>query len=358
MANKSLVFQNWILIILLGLTQIGINYMSRQGVLFGVSIPEKYRKDERIKFFRKRFVYLIVLSHLLLMIVSVFFPKKLIPGFLALVIGYVIFGISHKRLKNWKEENVFEESDERIFVDLEYSRDKKKYFKKILPFYLIPLIINIIGALILLLNYESIPDPFPIHWGIDGPDGFQEKTFLSVLGFSFIGIFLTIIFIFTNYTVIVMKQNLRFKDEKGLEAFRKSRRALSKYLYFGSIILAILFFVMNTSIYGIEINSFFYKIVTALSIGYFFIGAIYMVIKYGVGGERYLDEEISTYKDDDKYWHLFGTIYYNEDDPAFIVEKKVGLGSTVNFAHPGGKVSGIILLALIIYLIYFIITEL
>lgn len=40
---------------------------------------------------------------------------------------------------------------------------------------------------------------------------------------------------------------------------------------------------------------------------------------------------------DDRNWRL-GVFYYNPDDPAPFVPKRFGLGWTINFAHPGGKV--------------------
>jgi len=36
----------------------------------------------------------------------------------------------------------------------------------------------------------------------------------------------------------------------------------------------------------------------------------------------------------DKYWKL-GLIYVNRSDPALFVEKRFGIGYTVNFGHPG-----------------------
>jgi uncharacterized membrane protein len=36
---------------------------------------------------------------------------------------------------------------------------------------------------------------------------------------------------------------------------------------------------------------------------------------------------------DDRYWR-WGLIYFNRADPAFLVEKRFGIGYTLNFAHP------------------------
>ena len=36
---------------------------------------------------------------------------------------------------------------------------------------------------------------------------------------------------------------------------------------------------------------------------------------------------------DDRYW-LLGVIYFNRDDPAILIEKRFGIGYTLNFARP------------------------
>ena len=45
---------------------------------------------------------------------------------------------------------------------------------------------------------------------------------------------------------------------------------------------------------------------------------------------------------EDRFWKL-GVIYFNRDDPAVMVEKRSGIGYTVNFAHPVAWVSVLLL---------------
>jgi uncharacterized membrane protein len=44
----------------------------------------------------------------------------------------------------------------------------------------------------------------------------------------------------------------------------------------------------------------------------------------------------AVFRDDDRYWYG-GFFYNNPDDPAVFVPKRFGLGWTVNFGHPRGK---------------------
>jgi uncharacterized membrane protein len=42
------------------------------------------------------------------------------------------------------------------------------------------------------------------------------------------------------------------------------------------------------------------------------------------------------FRDDDRYWYG-GFFYSNPDDPALFVEKRYGIGWTLNFGHPQAK---------------------
>ncbi len=55
------------------------------------------------------------------------------------------------------------------------------------------------------------------------------------------------------------------------------------------------------------------------------------------------------FRDDDRYWYG-GIIYNNPDDPALVVEKRYGLGWTLNFGHPQARLILIGLLVVILVL--------
>ncbi|MBR5337884.1 MAG: hypothetical protein IK152_07855 [Lachnospiraceae bacterium] len=62
---------------------------------------------------------------------------------------------------------------------------------------------------------------------------------------------------------------------------------------------------------------------------------------------RYMTEEADLVEDDDDYW-ILGMFYYNPKDRHLNISKRAGIGSTVNIAHPAGKViTGIGILAII-----------
>lgn len=63
-------------------------------------------------------------------------------------------------------------------------------------------------------------------------------------------------------------------------------------------------------------------------------GTLYLILKYGQAREKLLDEEEQYYVDPDEETHWkYGVIYFNKDDPSIFVEKRFGIGETLNFAR-------------------------
>jgi uncharacterized membrane protein len=66
------------------------------------------------------------------------------------------------------------------------------------------------------------------------------------------------------------------------------------------------------------------------------------------------DEEHAPSNDvveDDEHWFLFGTLYYDREDPSLFVEKRVGMGWTTNIGHPVGMALTIATALLVVALV-------
>ena len=63
------------------------------------------------------------------------------------------------------------------------------------------------------------------------------------------------------------------------------------------------------------------------------------------------------YRDDDRYW-AGGLFYNNPDDPAVFVPKRYGMGWTVNFGNPKGKLVmfGTLLIPVVLLILNFLVT--
>ena len=74
--------------------------------------------------------------------------------------------------------------------------------------------------------------------------------------------------------------------------------------------------------------------------------AIWLAITTGQGGSRLGGNSANaTDRMDDRYWKL-GGIYVNSNDPAIFVERRIGLGWTINFGNPRALLVMLVILAL------------
>ncbi|MBP5652071.1 MAG: hypothetical protein J6X17_01450, partial [Lachnospiraceae bacterium] len=71
-------------------------------------------------------------------------------------------------------------------------------------------------------------------------------------------------------------------------------------------------------------------------------------------------KEMNMLADDDDHW-LLGLFYYNPNDGRMTVEKRVGVGATMNIGHPGGKViaglCGLVIIGVLLMIVYLGMTE-
>ncbi|MEE6257363.1 DUF1648 domain-containing protein [Plantactinospora sonchi] len=82
-------------------------------------------------------------------------------------------------------------------------------------------------------------------------------------------------------------------------------------------------------------------------------------VRTGQGGSRILADEQGTERpdaahfDDDRYWRFVGLCYVNREDPAILVQKRVGLGWTFNFGNPRSYLvlAGILVITALIVLV-------
>lgn len=92
------------------------------------------------------------------------------------------------------------------------------------------------------------------------------------------------------------------------------------------------------------------------------IGTAYLLVvavRTGQGGSRIADVGDTTvenqdterpeaaHTDDDRHWRIAGFCYVNRDDPAILVQKRIGIGWTLNFGNPWS----IVLLAAVLALV-------
>ena len=354
-------------------------YYSRRGTPFGITVPSTHQQDSFIQMLKKRFLIQNIVLSLLFSIPLFFFStieniqaqemwsSLYFTGavFLFVILTFVLYLSNRKKIQIWKKENnLFTDiKKERIIVDTNYHSDLKTISTRTIV--MAQLLIVLITVVVTLFFYRSIPNEFPVHWNSQNvPDRIVEKTYLSVLMVPAIQLLMIPVMAFSNYSFIKSKQKLLSNyPQLTSKQSKQFRKAWSVYFLIVSVALQLLFTLINFYALFIADDSGFEWV--SIVIGIFIVGIIgyslFLTWKYGQGGEKLVYSEIKenseefTEVDEEKYWK-WGVFYYNPEDPAVFVEKRFGIGSTINMARwqswlaIGGLIVFCILLAVVPFL--------
>ena len=331
-------------------------YYSRRGTPFGITVPSSHQQDSFIQIRKKRFFIQNVLLSILLSIPIVFFSNfedqtaqdmwsgvYVIAAMLVFfVLTFILYLKNRKAIQLWKKEEqiIVETKKERIVVDTNYHRDLNAVSTRTIV--IVQLGIVLISVAVIGFFYNRIPNQFPIHWNSQNiPDRSVEKSPLSVMMMPAMQLLMIPVLAFSHYAFIKSKQKLltNYPQITSYQS-KKFRRAWSINFLVTSIATQLLLTSTNFfSLFFAEDMAFGWM---GLLIGLFIFGIVgyssFLTWKYGQGGEKLVFSEIDepveevTEVDEEKYWKL-GVFYYNPDDPSIFVEKRFGIGSTINLAR-------------------------
>ncbi|MBO6165722.1 MAG: hypothetical protein J6O17_05035 [Eubacterium sp.] len=200
---------------------------------------------------------------------------------------------------------------------------------------------NIVGAMIIIASL--LFDAGVIRIGGKAPTGDYANTFM-LASFLFIGLMMIPIAI-----LIDRMRNEVISDDSDINAnFNRAKKknwadtntsmTWVNTIFIAICFVAITFFINSDMVY----------------LGSMIVYMVILMVCIGVYAKRNLAidaryrRETSIEVDDDDLW-ILGSIYYNPDDKRLNVEKRMGMGATVNMAHPVGKLIGIIGVLAIIY---------
>lgn len=331
-------------------------YYSRRGTPFGITVPNSHQQDTFIQMRKKRFFIQNVLLSILLSIPIVFFSNfedqtaqdmwsgvYVIGAMLVFfVLTFVLYLKNRKAIQLWKKEEqiIVETKKERIVVDTNYHRDLNAVSTRTIV--IVQLVIVLISVAVIGFFYDRIPNQFPIHWNSQNiPDRSVEKSPLSVMMTPTMQLLMIPVLAFSHYAFIKSKQKLlaNYPQITSYQS-KKFRRAWSINFLVTSIATQLLLTSTNFfSLFFAEDMAFGWM---GLLIGIFILGIVgyssFLTWKYGQGGEKLVFSEIDepveevTEVDEEKYWKL-GVFYYNPEDSSIFVEKRFGIGSTINLAR-------------------------
>lgn len=330
--------------------QVSIPYLVRETIVFGVTVPEQNVKHSELKRAKRNYTQIVgSLGFMLIIIMLVIHwtidfsePEQGILFisflFIILAISMAMYGINHQKVMKLKKS-------EQWGVDLKQVRAvdlTARNRDEMLPwsFFVAPMSVTAFLMIFTLLNYDRMPESIAIHWGPSGAaDDWAEKNYFTAISFPAVMLMMQCMMwgIVDSIKRSSIKLSVNHKEES-LESQLKTRKFISWNVMLLSYGLTVLFSVLQLSnIYpemaegGKLLPLFIAFLVLVLG------GQLVFMWKLREWRLDYSDTVTSkvTDVDEDRYW-IGGLIYMNREDPSVIVEKRFGVGWTMNFANPRG----------------------
>lgn len=197
-------------------------------------------------------------------------------------------------------------------------------------FILLPIFLATVAVTV--LGYRYMPDMIPTHFGIYGPDRWAPKSWTVVFTPVLLELALCTVILFIRRAPASVKGNPNAAP--GYVRYRK----MMSLLMLGFALLTELIFLLTVIRFLTPIPQLWLTIVLLANIG--------LIIALFIFYVRFARNRKGTgpILDDDTKW-IFGLFYFNRSDPSIFIEKRVGIGYTINMARPS---AWIILLALIV----------
>ena len=332
--------------------QVFVPYIVRETIIFGVTIPEQNVKHPALRNMKKHYAQIVGISgilFLMIMIASYYYlaPSEFMQGilllgclFAMLAVSVTLYWINHQKVLKLKREEQWGLNIKQVrAVDLmARSRDEILPW----PFYVVPFGVTAFLIIFTILHYDQIPDHIAVHWGPSGEaDSWRSKTYFTAVSMPLVMLMMQCMMwgIVDSIKRSAIKLAVNRKEES-LEDQLKSRKYMSWNIMLLSYSLTILFTVLQLSNIYPSMTSGNRLLPVFILFLCLVLGSV-LVYAWKKRKLRVTYEDNVVAKvmdvDEDRYWKG-GLIYVNRQDPSVFVEKRFGVGWTMNFANPRGYI--------------------
>jgi len=209
-----------------------------------------------------------------------------------------------------------------------------------------------------IVLYPSLPSRLPTHWGLDGqPNAYAAKDVWTVFGPLFIGTVVAA----GLFALSFLGRIVPIRALPGADAATNARREHDMRSAMSTLIGRLMFLIaleftwatlaprLLPGTTGVHLGGALAVVALILAIVVLFIIRWRRLMAGDarlVAAERAARATVDT-PDDDRFWKA-GLLYLNRDDPALFVQRRFGVGWTVNLGRPGGVVIGVVLALVIV----------
>lgn len=329
-----------------------IPVVMRKTHVFGVYVPDEYKDEKRVQFYKKLYVISYSAGSLAIIAGYALWMNELNPSVRAalgmvlllssMLWGLILYFYCHGKMSELKKRTGWSAALKEVKItDLSVRK-----LDEMLPWFIVamPILLTLGLSVLTLTQYTQIPDSIPTHWGANGqPDSFTEKSYLSVL--SHLLLLLVMQSMFVAIHEFTRKSGIKISASN--KSGSKTRQLLMRkynswFLAIISLVITVLLSFLQLSIIypGIFAETLMLLFPLAF-LAVVLIGTLVYAIKVGKLNVQLealtkadVTKEVSDF-DSDYHWKG-GLFYFNKNDPSLFVEKRFGIGWSINFAQPLG----------------------
>lgn len=322
-------------------------YLTRSTVSFGVSVSEEQYWSEPVRRLRRQYTAVSGAIYSLLLVaclLSLWNKDGNAQGAwfgvyvgLTIVFSTALNLVFYFRMKKLRPTlPTASAAPALLAVDTGFHRQKLALSGK---WFLIHAVIIAASAALALSQYAAIPDPVAMKFDFSGQVVHSAaKSYRIVLFPNVMQVIMTVLFRFVNWSIQHSKQQLQAGDpERSLRQNAAFRRRWSVFTLASSLALVLMFSFMQVNMIRPMDQNLLMLVSMAVPV-FIVLFALVLSFTTGQGGSRIGRGPAAAGTgtapaQDDRYWKL-GAIYFNPQDPTIFVEKRTGIGWTMNFANP------------------------
>jgi uncharacterized membrane protein len=196
-----------------------------------------------------------------------------------------------------------------------------------------PFLILGAAAAVLQANWQRIPERFPVHWGIDGrANGWSVRTTAGVYGPLLLGVAFVALLILLTWAIVRWTRHLHARGVAAAAELARERRYLLILVAAEYVVALIISWTALLPLRALPESSPSAAVPLGLLAALLIVLlALFMLHR---PQEPMPAEGDPTVGDgtEDRYW-IGGVIYVNPNDPALFVERRFGIGYTLNLGN-------------------------
>lgn len=195
-----------------------------------------------------------------------------------------------------------------------------------------PFLILLAAAAYVALNWDDVPARFPTHWNLAGTaDGWTEKSIAGVFRGFALGVIACAMFLFTSYAVLNWTRLPRVAGRDGQQYRRVRRINLLAQLAWAYLVAILVAWTNIGAMFSDDARGL--RLPLVIRIAPFALLIVGTLVIRVMRRTAILEGPPIGDTTPDSCW-IFGRLYVNRLDPTLFVERRMGMGYTLNLGNP------------------------